>query len=774
MPIYKYPLALWTDPAGNTSACTIDGVPVSAVGVDDSDAISQIKKYLNWHYQKTPWDQRPDFVDPQIGEITVALRPQFNTEQGRYPSASTIQITFAYVWGSRPDQSIVCCLPTLDRSFRCTRPGAVETLAREEVLRHFADSTTSDIAQTLSPSKIRTTMINVRVPIEKIESGRHQLESLPQIAVALGERDGRRQFSRAWGRDEEVERLKSELQNGRTNILLIGEAGIGKTTVLADAVRQLRKESLKDQDAEQPSHLQQVERYWLSNASRLIAGMSFLGQWEERVEEMIDELAEIRGVLCIENLLTLARTGSTEPAASLAGFFRYFMLADELRMVAECTRTELEVIRRLLPGFDSLFQFLPIDPMSNSQSLKTLTAISNQFNQQKKFEIEERAISQTRYLFKRFLPYDHFPGKCVLFWRKQLQQLNDSGNDKLDVDDVISSFVDDTGLPRFLVCDEIPLTIGEVNREFESQIIGQPAACHAAAQVVMSFKAGMNDPQRPIGVQLFCGPTGVGKTELAKTMARYLFGASEKSTAVNDRNGVRENGNHGQRLLRLDMSEYGLPGAAEKLLTDSDGNPSLLVKRMRETPFMVLLLDEIEKAAPEVFDALMTMFDEGRMVDRLGRTVNFCSAVIVMTSNLGSSGKDPIGFNSDDGAGYEKAVQAFFRPEFFNRLDRIITFDHLSPESILKIAESEVSSLEKREGLVDRNIKLKCTREALEVVARIGYDRRLGARPLQRTIELNMVAPLARWMVDNPEIRNVTLTFVCKENSIELRYDGLD
>jgi ATP-dependent Clp protease ATP-binding subunit ClpC len=184
-----------------------------------------------------------------------------------------------------------------------------------------------------------------------------------------------------------------------------------------------------------------------------------------------------------------------------------------------------------------------------------------------------------------------------------------------------------TGLPELFVRDELPLDADALAAELKSRVIQQDDACEAAAAVITAFKAGMNDPGRPVGVLLFCGPTGVGKTELARAMAPYLFGHGEGRDGPQDRR---------DRMIRLDMSEYAGPGAADRLLTDAAGGPSELVAKVRQQPFNLLLLDEVEKASADVFDVLLGLFDEGRLTDRAGRLTTFRSCVVVMTSNLGA------------------------------------------------------------------------------------------------------------------------------------------
>jgi ATP-dependent Clp protease ATP-binding subunit ClpC len=244
-----------------------------------------------------------------------------------------------------------------------------------------------------------------------------------------------------------------------------------------------------------------------------------------------------------------------------------------------------------------------------------------------------------------------------------------------------------------------------------------------------------------MGVFLFCGPTGVGKTALAKSLAEFCFGAS----------GARD------RLVRLDMSEYSGWGAAQRLLQNAQGRPADWIERVRRQPFSVVLFDEFEKAAPEVFDVLLGLLDEGRITDRFGRVTWFRSAILIMTSNLGASATGSAGFSADSGPNYESEVSKFFRPEFFNRLDSVITFKPLAPTEIEAITRKELSELAAREGLAVANIRITWSEELVAALAREGYDHQFGARPLQRVIEQRVAVPLARWRVANPKAQNTTL-----------------
>jgi ATP-dependent Clp protease ATP-binding subunit ClpC len=308
----------------------------------------------------------------------------------------------------------------------------------------------------------------------------------------------------------------------------------------------------------------------------------------------------------------------------------------------------------------------------------------------------------------------------------------------------------DTGLPEFSLRDGSLLAHCDVLAVFELEISGPLATCAGATDLFTKFKEGLNDPTRPLRVLLFCGPTGVGQTELAKTLARYLFGSGE----------ARE------RLVRLDMSEYAAPGSGGRLVTRPDGQPSELIKRLRAQPFGVVLFDEIEKAAPDVSDVLLGVLDEGRLTDRFGRTATFRSAVIIMTSNLGTEHRGTIGFDASGaamphesvGRPYERAVTSFFRAEFFNRIDAVVTFQPLGAATIQAITRKELSDLAARERLAERGLKLRWSDALVAHLAQAGFDARYGARPLQRTLERLVVAPLSQWLIANPRINNADVT----------------
>jgi ATP-dependent Clp protease ATP-binding subunit ClpC len=287
----------------------------------------------------------------------------------------------------------------------------------------------------------------------------------------------------------------------------------------------------------------------------------------------------------------------------------------------------------------------------------------------------------------------------------------------------------------------------EIFAALAAEVKGQEAACRVVAETVAVFKAGLNDPLRPLGVMLFCGPTGVGKTQLARSLAHFCFG----------------HGAEKERLVRVDMSELGAPGAATRLLGDARGEPSELVRRVRAQPFLVVLLDEVEKAAPEVFDILLNLLDEGRLTDKSGRLTHFNSTFIVMTTNLGAAERGALGFGERWPTAPSSAdLLSFFRPELYNRIDEIVQFAPLDRSAILAITKKELDAVVSRDGNLRRAIALEYDDAVVAWLADRGFDPRYGARELQRTIEAEVVTGIARLLAAEPSACKLTLRLSVK------------
>ncbi len=737
----RFPVLVWADAAGNFTAQLVEkedyGPPAAAYGVTAQEALLQLKDYLRWSYEKDTITA-PDFQEAQLITFGVDVRPEYQREGRVYPCGETVRLRVPCVHGRQENGLFVAALPLLGLQFYYYEAKELRALVTNYVQEALKNLTPQELSRHLPPFLVLLTELTLprttRPP--KAWVYEPQAETLKTIATALGSREMQRQFAKPYERETEVAALVSCLTNERANVLLVAEAGAGKSTVLAQAVRHIERQGErgeKEKEKDDAARRKPRQRFWLTNGARLIAGMKYLGQWEARCEELISELDAMDGVLCVENLLDLVQAGGASPNESIASFFLPYLQRGELRLVAEATPTELDACRRLLPNFAEAFQIVKLPTFTPEKAVAVLDALAAAQQREGNLSTAQGVTPLIYRLFQRFLPYQAFPGPAAGFLHELGAQAVREKRATITQRDVITAFGQRTGLPELFLRDEVLLAYDDVLATLESEIIGQTAACRVAAHLVATFKAGLNDPTRPVGVLLFCGPTGVGKTELAKALARYFFGHGARPDEA--------------RLVRLDMSEYSGYGAAERLLRNPDGTPSLLVQTLRQQPFAVVLLDEIEKADAAVFDVLLSVFDEGRLTDRYGRTTSFRSAIIIMTSNLGAEKFSGIGFGEPVPASAEREAMAFFRPEFFNRFDAVVGFRALAPESIHAITRKELASLAQREGLTKTGRRIVFSDALVAHLARAGYDPRYGARPLQRAIETLVTAPLARYLL---------------------------
>ena len=762
MPTYRIPILVWEDHEGLFTACAVE--PVSQLvgtGTNARGAVAQMKQYLEWSYANEAWRIPPEISDEELRFQPVSVRPVYTDgdEGRRYPCDELLTLTVPYVVGKRRDHVHMCSIPAFGTSFDFYSKDSLEDLVSETVRGQLSDSSPSRLLQMLPPRTTKLERISIRIKLKTGNEENFDTDQLDTVADSLTDRAAKRRFENAWMRDREVQELRELLRREQTSVLLVGERGVGKSTLLAEAARSVE---LMQKQERVPKDKQ--VRFYSTNASRLIAGMQYLGEWQQRCEDIVNELTQINGVLCIESLLDLVRTGGLDATDSLASFFRTFIQHGELRLIGEVTPEELTTCERLVPGLTDTFRKLIVEPLSGHASVFAIEKLASnkvqQLSNRAALTVDPQFIETSFRLFRRFLPYQTLPGPAAGFVRDTIERAVDeliestpdtpgqrSPKPELEIAPELArtEFGKQTGLPLLFLRDDVPLEYDEVLQRLRKRVIGQDSACTAAAEVVTRFKAGLNDPSRPVSVQLFCGPTGVGKTQLAKEMADFCFG----------------NGSEKDRLVRIDMSEYSGWGAADRLL-DADGT---LMQSVRQQPFVVVLFDEIEKAAADVFDVLLSLFDEGVVSDKWGRKTWFRSAMIVMTSNLGAGAQRRAGFATDVAPSWEREVERFFRPEFVNRIDEIVAFDSLSHESICHIARRELASLQEREGLREFARKLTFTEPLVEHVANCGFDIRYGARPLQRFIERYVVAALSRFLLQHAEQENRTIRVGYDENA---------
>ena len=520
--------------------------------------------------------------------------------------------------------------------------------------------------------------------------------------------------------DEELAKLKEILfDNLPQSVLLVGPSGVGKSSLIRELATDKKNRGLLG-----------VE-FWETTGSRIVAGMSGYGQWQERCEKLVAELRPKKAVLHLGNLFELIHVGkSVSQDQGIASFLRSFIERGVIRVTAEILPEHIALIEKEDPQLLQAFQRLEINVPSEAKTIRILKKECKARRKREKIEFESDAIEHLLQVHRRYATYSALPGRPISFLRKMIDDATPNGT--ISTEDVISRFADETGLPFFLLSQKIPLRIEESTQWFSERVVGQSEAVDLVVDMLAAVKANLTPQGKPIASFLFIGPTGVGKTEMAKSIANFMFGDSQK-------------------MIRFDMSEYSNPLSVERLIGGTGESEGLLTSKVRQSPFTLLLFDEFEKAHPAFFDLLLQILGEGRLTDAQGRTTDFSTTIIVMTSNLGAESlkEQSFGFGGTDSdadrskSHFNKELQNFIRPELYNRIDRIVPFAPLSADTVEKVTRRELEKLHKREGIWFRPVTLKIGDKAVKFVAEKGMDPRYGARPIQRFIQDHLVVPVA-------------------------------
>jgi ATP-dependent Clp protease ATP-binding subunit ClpC len=528
-------------------------------------------------------------------------------------------------------------------------------------------------------------------------------------------------LAHAYELDALIGRIAETLSGGEPrSVLLVGPSGVGKTAAVHEMVRRRRDLGFG------------ATPFWATSGARLVAGMSGFGMWQERAADLWREASHERAILHLGNLLELMEVGKSEhQSQGIASFLRPFLSRGDLLTIAECTPEQLPLIERQELHLLSAFAQLPVAEPTRAQGTRILAQYATAFPGVV-MPITAEALDKLDLLHRRYGTYSAYPGRPLRFLRNLLtDRPPGEGQAPISPRDVTHAFSHETGLPLAILDDSATLDLAAAHAWFAERVIGQPEPVDLVVDLLATVKAGLTRPRKPIASLLFIGPTGVGKTEMAKALAEFLFGSRE-------------------RLTRFDMSEYADPAAVNRLVGGSLQGEGHLTARIREQPFSVVLLDEIEKAHPLLFDLLLQTLGEGRLTDAAGRVADFSNAVVIMTSNLGAESFQLGAFGivapeqtGRSGEHFTRAVQEFFRPELFNRIDRIVAFAPLDEATILRIAHRQLDLIRARDGVRYRGVKLTLTPEVAGLLARHGFDARYGARPLKRAIDRELLAPLA-------------------------------
>jgi ATP-dependent Clp protease ATP-binding subunit ClpC len=594
------------------------------------------------------------------------------------------------------------------------------------------------------------------------------------------------------GRAEEIERVMEVLsRRKKNNPVLIGEPGVGKTAIVEGLAQLIASgncpDSLRD------------NRVLALDMAAVIAGTKYRGQFEERLKAIMNEIAQNKNViLFIDELHTLVGAGAAEGAIDASNMLKPALARGELQCVGASTLNEYRKYIEKDGALERRFQPIIIDPPSIDEAIEILKGIRKHYEDHHKIVIPDATIEAAARLSERYITDRFLPDKAIdvideAGARARLatqvpppevtdlkQQLEDMATSKdaairdqdferaaelrdherelqaeirrkqeeweqerkshrpvIDEDDIGFIVSRWTGIPVTRLREAESERLVHMEDELHERVIGQEEAIKAISRAIRRSRAGLKDPNRPIGSFIFSGPTGVGKTELARALAEFLF---------SDRDA----------LIRVDMSEYMEKFSVSRLIGAPPGyvgyeDSGTLTKAIRRRPYSVVLLDEIEKAHPDVFNILLQVLDEGRLTDNYGRVIDFKNTVIIMTSNLGARGitKGGLGFHQgDETSAYDSMrgrvkdeIERAFNPEFLNRVDDVIVFHTLNREQISRIVHILLKEVYQR--LAEENLKLRLTDAALEFLVERGYDEKFGARPLRRAIQRYIEDPLS-------------------------------
>ena len=595
------------------------------------------------------------------------------------------------------------------------------------------------------------------------------------------------------GRAEEIARVVRILsRRTKNNPVLIGEAGVGKTAVAEGLAQRIVSEDI-------PESLR-GKRVLALDVGGLVAGTRFRGDFEERMQQMLKELQqeEKNIVLFIDELHTIVGAGGADGAVNASNMLKPALARGELQVVGATTLDEYRKHVEKDPALERRFQPVLVDEPTVDETVAILFGLRDRYEAHHRVHVSDEAIVASaqlgdRYIADRFLPdkaidlldeaaaevrlrstvppvdvrrmeeeiaslerekddavrAEDYEKAANLKQRQEqlkieLEQVQEGWVGRLETDapevtreDIARILEEWTGVPATNIVQEEAERLLNLEAVLHERVVGQEPAVSAVAEAIRRARAGIKDPKRPVGSFIFLGPTGVGKTELARTLAEYLFGDQES-------------------MIRIDMSEFQEAHTVSRLVGAPPGyvgyeEAGQLTEQVRRRPYSVVLFDEIEKAHPDVFNTLLQVLDDGRLTDAKGRTVNFENTVIIMTSNVGSQhlvSTRQFGFTPSDGVDFREterrareALERAFRPEFLNRVDEIIVFQPLSKEDVLRIVDIMLGRLNKH--LESQRVRIEVTDAAKEFLAEEGYDPKFGGRPLARAIRRYIENPLS-------------------------------
>ncbi len=557
------------------------------------------------------------------------------------------------------------------------------------------------------------------------------------------------------GRDQEVERCIQILcRRRKNNPILVGDPGVGKTAIAEGLAQKIVK-------GETPEILAGATIYSLDMGA-LLAGTRYRGDFEERLKAVVTELENHRdAILFIDEIHTVIGAGATSGGAmDASNLLKPALQGGKLRCMGSTTYKEYRQHFEKDRALSRRFQKIDVKEPSVEDTIKILKGLKPYFEEHHNIKFTNDAIKTAVDLSARYIHDRKLPDKAIdvideagAYQHLVAESKRRKTIGTKEIEEVVAKIA---RIPSKNVSRDDATLLKDLESSLKRVVFGQDAAITALSSAIKLSRAGLREPEKPIGNYLFAGPTGVGKTEVAKQLADTL----------------------GVELLRFDMSEYMEKHAVSRLIGAPPGyvgfdQGGMLTDGVDQHPHCVLLLDEIEKAHPDVYNILLQVMDHGKLTDHNGRTVDFRNVILIMTTNAGASemAKTAIGFGRDKREGEDTAaIERTFTPEFRNRLDAIISFASLSKEVILKVVDKFIAQLEAQ--LMDRNVTFELTRAAGEWLAEKGYDDRMGARPLARVIQEHIKRPLAEELLFGKLAKGGVVKVGVKNGEIVLTLDA--
>lgn len=580
-------------------------------------------------------------------------------------------------------------------------------------------------------------------------------EALLAYCVNLNQKAKDGKIDTLIGREEELERTIQVLcRRTKNNPLYVGDAGVGKTALAQGLAKKIIL-------GEVPVALQKAQIYALDMGA-LIAGTRYRGDFEERLKQVLKALEDNpEYILFIDEIHTIIGAGaSSSGSIDASNLLKPALSSGEIRCIGSCTyqeyRNYMEKDRALLRRF----QKIDVKEPSKDETFKIIEGLKKLYEKHHGVKYEKDALIAAIKLSERYIPERRLPDKAIdvideAGAAKRLTSIETKRRSlKVTIADVEKVIAKIARIPQQNISSDDRKSLKELERNLKKTVFGQDKALETLSGAVKLARAGLRELEKPIGNYLFSGPTGVGKTEVARQLAKSL----------------------GVELIRFDMSEYMEKHSVARLIGAPPGyvgfeQGGLLTDAVDKHPYSVVLLDEIEKAHPDLFNILLQIMDYGKLTDHNGKSINFSNTIIIMTTNAGATEleKEPLGFNRSKREGEDKeAIERLFSPEFRNRLDAIIPFSRLSHDVVRKITDKFILDLANQ--IKEKNVIIDISSDVLDWLSLNGYDEKNGARPLNRLIQEKIKKPLAEEILFGKLIKGGTAFFTLKNGEIVIRY----